>query len=185
MVRDSRQHLTPLHNSSSKSVLASTPILCRTPASQPVWEVHMEDWELLGDQQARAQEHCVWSWQLQMVSWNWAARYTVTTGSGLLSFSYLQCSCCRYILVYPHGCDVCNHLSLFLCVADYDKLLPGTPCLQCLAHIAVPLSPAESCLLCTLMVVRCLATAWPMLCFRLEPFCSIHHRCGKQRSQEV
>ena len=32
---------------------------------------------------------------------------------------------CRYILVYPQGCDVCNHLSLFLCVADYDKLLPG------------------------------------------------------------
>ena len=35
-------------------------------------------------------------------------------------------SLCRYILVYPQGCDVCNHLSLFLCVADYDKLLPGT-----------------------------------------------------------
>ncbi len=33
----------------------------------------------------------------------------------------------RYILVYPQGCDVCNHLSLFLCVADYDKLLPGAP----------------------------------------------------------
>ena len=32
-----------------------------------------------------------------------------------------------YILVYPNGCDVCNHLSLFLCVADYDKLLPGAP----------------------------------------------------------
>jgi hypothetical protein len=30
-----------------------------------------------------------------------------------------------YILVYPQGCDVCNHLSLFLCVADYEKLLPG------------------------------------------------------------
>lgn len=27
--------------------------------------------------------------------------------------------------MYPHGCEVCNHLSLFLCVADYDKLLPG------------------------------------------------------------
>jgi len=27
--------------------------------------------------------------------------------------------------VYPQGCDVHNHLSLFLCVADYDKLLPG------------------------------------------------------------
>jgi hypothetical protein len=33
--------------------------------------------------------------------------------------------CCRYLLVYPSGCDVANHLSLFLCVADYDKLLPG------------------------------------------------------------
>lgn len=31
----------------------------------------------------------------------------------------------RYVLIYPQGCDVCNHLSLFLCVADYDKLLPG------------------------------------------------------------
>ncbi|KAM3332910.1 hypothetical protein ACQJBY_028180 [Aegilops geniculata] len=30
-----------------------------------------------------------------------------------------------YILVYPQGCDVSNHLSLFLCVADHDKLLPG------------------------------------------------------------
>lgn len=35
------------------------------------------------------------------------------------------CVRCRYILVYPQGCDVCNHLSLFLCVADYEKLLPG------------------------------------------------------------
>ena len=35
------------------------------------------------------------------------------------------CGVRRYILVYPQGCDVCNHLSLFLCVADYDKLLPG------------------------------------------------------------
>ncbi|KAL6845462.1 hypothetical protein ACP4OV_024957 [Aristida adscensionis] len=30
-----------------------------------------------------------------------------------------------YILVYPQGCDVPNHLSLFLCVANHDKLLPG------------------------------------------------------------
>ncbi|KAF5738580.1 MATH domain-containing protein [Tripterygium wilfordii] len=30
-----------------------------------------------------------------------------------------------YILIYPQGCDVCNHLSLFLCVADHEKLLPG------------------------------------------------------------
>ncbi|XP_019428317.1 PREDICTED: MATH domain-containing protein At5g43560-like isoform X2 [Lupinus angustifolius] len=30
-----------------------------------------------------------------------------------------------YILIYPQGCDVCNHLSLFLCVANHDKFLPG------------------------------------------------------------
>ncbi|AED94981.1 TRAF-like superfamily protein [Arabidopsis thaliana] len=30
-----------------------------------------------------------------------------------------------YILIYPQGCDVCNHLSLFLCVAHHEKLLPG------------------------------------------------------------
>ncbi|PHT45285.1 MATH domain-containing protein [Capsicum baccatum] len=30
-----------------------------------------------------------------------------------------------YILIYPQECDVCNHLSLFLCVANHDKLLPG------------------------------------------------------------
>ncbi|XP_048129191.1 TNF receptor-associated factor homolog 1b-like [Rhodamnia argentea] len=32
-----------------------------------------------------------------------------------------------YILIYPQGCDVCNHLSLFLCVHNHDKLLPGSP----------------------------------------------------------
>uniref|UniRef100_A0A7N0V073 MATH domain-containing protein n=1 Tax=Kalanchoe fedtschenkoi TaxID=63787 RepID=A0A7N0V073_KALFE len=30
-----------------------------------------------------------------------------------------------YILIYPQGCDVCNHLSLFLCVANHTQLLPG------------------------------------------------------------
>ncbi|KAM3308887.1 hypothetical protein P3S67_010631 [Capsicum chacoense] len=30
-----------------------------------------------------------------------------------------------YILIYPQECDVCNHLSLFLCVVNHDKLLPG------------------------------------------------------------
>ncbi|KEH42694.1 meprin and TRAF (MATH)-like domain protein [Medicago truncatula] len=30
-----------------------------------------------------------------------------------------------YILIYPQGCDVSDHLSLFLCVANHDKLLPG------------------------------------------------------------
>ncbi|CAA7041425.1 unnamed protein product [Microthlaspi erraticum] len=30
-----------------------------------------------------------------------------------------------YILMYPEGCDVRSHLSVFLCVANRDKLLPG------------------------------------------------------------
>jgi hypothetical protein len=38
---------------------------------------------------------------------------------------------CRYILIYPQGCDVCNHISLFLCVANHDKLLPGMRHLFC------------------------------------------------------
>ena len=38
----------------------------------------------------------------------------------------------RYILIYPQGCDVCNHLSLFLCVANHDKLLPGRCIIWCI-----------------------------------------------------
>ncbi|KAJ0235541.1 MATH/TRAF domain-containing protein [Hirschfeldia incana] len=30
-----------------------------------------------------------------------------------------------YIIVYPKGCEVTTHLSLFLCVENCDKLLPG------------------------------------------------------------
>ena len=65
----------------------------------------------------------------------------------------------RYLLVYPHGCDVANHLSLFLCVADYDKLLPGwghfaqvgaapvlRPCCACAAPcLAVPPQQLGAC----------------------------------------
>jgi hypothetical protein len=44
----------------------------------------------------------------------------------LLLHNILRCLLIfRYILIYPQGCDVCNHLSLFLCVANHDKLLPG------------------------------------------------------------
>lgn len=45
--------------------------------------------------------------------------------------------------MYPQGCDVCNHLSLFLCVADYDKLLPGVcihqPCIPSAVHLIITL----------------------------------------------
>ncbi|KAK9724396.1 hypothetical protein RND81_05G069600 [Saponaria officinalis] len=30
-----------------------------------------------------------------------------------------------YILIYPQGCNVIDHLSLFLCVANHDELPPG------------------------------------------------------------
>lgn len=30
-----------------------------------------------------------------------------------------------YILFYPQGCEICNHLSVFLCAANHQKLLPG------------------------------------------------------------
>jgi hypothetical protein len=44
----------------------------------------------------------------------------------LLLHNILRCLLIiRYTLIYPQGCDVCNHLSLFLCVANHDKLLPG------------------------------------------------------------
>lgn len=43
---------------------------------------------------------------------------------------------CRYILIYPQGCDVCNHISLFLCVANHDKLLPGMQQLFCFFWVA-------------------------------------------------
>lgn len=65
----------------------------------------------------------------------WAAtsgKQYVYSGNGMHYHISMPCTVhssipgtCRYILVYPQGCDVCNHLSLFLCVADYDKLLPG------------------------------------------------------------
>ena len=55
----------------------------------------------------------------------------------------------RYILVYPQGCDVHNHLSLFLCVADYDKLLPGAssdphPALRRNLHPPIQSSPGAA-----------------------------------------
>ncbi|KAJ0775690.1 putative MATH/TRAF domain-containing protein [Helianthus annuus] len=32
----------------------------------------------------------------------------------------------RYLLIFPKGCDVSDHLSIFLCVADHKKLPSNT-----------------------------------------------------------
>ncbi|KAK6915376.1 MATH/TRAF domain [Dillenia turbinata] len=47
----------------------------------------------------------------------------------------------RYILIYPQGCDVCNHLSLFLCVANHDKLYPGMISYSSLFYLINNVSP--------------------------------------------
>jgi hypothetical protein len=76
----------------------------------------------------------------------------------------------RYILVYPQGCDVCNHLSLFLCVADYDRLLPGE-------HSGNSKAPL------TLPAVKHGSDA--SLTCRMEPFCSVYYCSSQQGPQEV
>ena len=73
---------------------------------------------------------------LKLATTNGTTTFTKTAccylSSMAVPFSLFHCTKCRYILVYPQGCDVCNHLSLFLCVADYDKLLPGMLVLACM-----------------------------------------------------
>lgn len=90
---------------------------------------------------------------------------------------------CRYILVYPAGCDVCNHLSLFLCVADYDKLLPGNgrdPAVWAVGKWvaeAQQLDP-EPCMVRNCQCLKQLQhqrTALVFLCCRLESLCTVHH----------
>jgi hypothetical protein len=110
----------------------------------------------------------------------------------------------RYILVYPQGCDVCNHLSLFLCVADYDKLLPGDqqgpaaalqwalqPSSGAGAHdqatcCNAPLTGSylhSMVLLQTIHLVLQLNMMLSCSC-RLESLCTVHHCCCQQGPQE-
>ncbi|KAL1536095.1 TNF receptor-associated factor 1a [Salvia divinorum] len=49
-----------------------------------------------------------------------------------------------FILIYPQGCDVSNHLSLFLCVANHDELLPGWSHLAQFTIAAVNKDPKKS-----------------------------------------
>lgn len=73
---------------------------------------------------------------------------------------------------------MCNHLSLFLCVADYDKLLPGEAALEC--HGLHHRTNDELC-----MGLSQTVQADSYLCSRVEPLCTIHHRCGEQGPKEV
>lgn len=90
--------------------------------------------------------------------------YVVFHATPCVRTHVLSSSSHRYILVYPQGCDVCNHLSLFLCVADYDKLLPGTfAVVEDALDVFFPPSSSS----------------------RLEPLCTVYHCSGEQRPQKV
>lgn len=87
--------------------------------------------------------------------------------------------------MYPQGCDVCNHLSLFLCVADYDKLLPGECLLVCmlLRLQQTTMHHQHSCRG-TQSLLRSACLQMCSWC-RLEPFCTVYHCCCEQGPKEV
>ena len=132
---------------------ARAPSLRRPSTDGLVREIHVEDRELLGDIQARASVERFRGRRVQVVRSRVTTvarkskpspcralarkRSAPTAVNRILSalvrkravltriFPPSSSPHDRYILVYQQGCDVHNHLSLFLCVADYDKLLPG------------------------------------------------------------
>jgi hypothetical protein len=104
----------------------------------------------------------------------------------------------RYVLIYPQGCDVCNHLSLFLCVADYDKLLPGEgnwgmierEGTQCASGRAQHAHTCQTCKFALCRVYKHLESvaSVPPCCTspcRLEPLCAVHDCRGQQGPQKV
>eukprot|EP00976_Prorocentrum_cordatum_P082745 1184953-Prorocentrum_minimum.AAC.2 len=94
-----------------------------------------------------------------------------------------------YILVYPQGCDVCNHLSLFLCVADYDKLLPGAfdgvsrACYVSPSHAQTHNSSPGFTTHTEVRPAR--FSVRSSLACRVEPLRTVHHSGGEQGSKEV
>ncbi|KAL6571445.1 TNF receptor-associated factor 1a [Orobanche hederae] len=64
-----------------------------------------------------------------------------------------------YILIYPQGCDVYNHLSLFLCAVNLDELLPGWSHFAQFTIAVVNKDPKRS----TYFVIR-EKSNWPFRC---------------------
>ncbi|KAI9119563.1 hypothetical protein K1719_009439 [Acacia pycnantha] len=85
-----------------------------TPStSPPYWDTDEDD-----DGGAKPSElYGKYTWKIE--------KFSQITKRELRSNAFEVGSYKWYILIYPQGCDVCNHLSLFLCVANHDKLLPG------------------------------------------------------------
>ncbi|KAK7393661.1 hypothetical protein VNO78_22222 [Psophocarpus tetragonolobus] len=84
-----------------------------TPStSPPYWDTDDDD-----DGPKPSQLYGRYTWKIE--------KFSQITKRELRSSAFEVGSYKWYILIYPQGCDVCNHLSLFLCVANHDKLLPG------------------------------------------------------------
>nr|KYP60787.1 Ubiquitin carboxyl-terminal hydrolase 12 [Cajanus cajan] len=80
--------------------------------SPPYWDTDDED-----DGPKPSELYGRYTWKIE--------KFSQTTKRELRSSAFEVGGHKWYILIYPQGCDVCNHLSLFLCVANHDKLLPG------------------------------------------------------------
>ncbi|XP_027363885.1 TNF receptor-associated factor homolog 1a-like [Abrus precatorius] len=84
-----------------------------TSTSPPYWDTDDED-----DGRPKPSElYGKYTWKIE--------KFSQITKRELRSSAFEVGDYKWYILIYPQGCDVCNHLSLFLCVANHDKLLPG------------------------------------------------------------
>ncbi|KAK7391636.1 hypothetical protein VNO78_20053 [Psophocarpus tetragonolobus] len=83
-----------------------------TSTSPPYWDTDDDD-----DGPKPSQLYGRYTWKIE--------KFSQITKRELRSSAFEVGGHKWYILIYPQGCDVCNHLSLFLCVANHDKLLPG------------------------------------------------------------
>ncbi|KAK7344000.1 hypothetical protein VNO77_13184 [Canavalia gladiata] len=83
-----------------------------TSTSPPYWDTDDED-----DGPKPSELYGRYTWKIE--------KFSQITKRELRSSAFEVGGHKWYILIYPQGCDVCNHLSLFLCVANHDKLLPG------------------------------------------------------------
>ncbi|KAK6911354.1 MATH/TRAF domain [Dillenia turbinata] len=121
---------------STKSHVAFDNLLHPTSPSNTLWEDNLKHQHLLLEQ-LQKQLH----WKSTPATPNlttgpkpselygkftWKIEKFSQTGKKELKSDIFEVGCYKwYILIYPQGCDVCNHLSLFLCVANHDKLNPG------------------------------------------------------------
>ncbi|KAL8241228.1 hypothetical protein R6Q59_014583 [Mikania micrantha] len=86
-----------------------------TSTSPPYWDTDDDDDR---DRGLKSSElYGKYTWKIE--------KFSQTNNRELRSNSFEIGGYKWYILIYPQGCDVFNYISIFLCAADHDKLLPG------------------------------------------------------------